>query len=357
MAALLVLLAGCGKPKQQNLPSPQVAEARPELFPERIWAACDFELLRNDVVWSARHEGENVPPYPANNFAAAARELAPGVSSLSVIFTRYPRAEAGSKVYFRYYLGGEGQLELRLFNQDRQAWHRLTLTGLARGEWAEAAADFGEVGDERGGGPLESGERVSEAAFVLHGDGELLIDDIICFAGGSRADGAREKFPRRVIALWGFDPVESYHPWTHADFRVNHKHESLSRGWGAGEALDREQRGVKRIRLIIDPPQQVGEHSRLRYNCWLENVRRVQPMIFDLTDMDNRHVGLEHQPQGEWFTETVDFTADGIRNDGNQTPFEAGSRVDDIFYLAWPADEAAEFTLLVDDVVLYDAYE
>ncbi len=353
----IVLSAGsCGLSGPRNMPPAREAGPRPEAFPQRIWAACDFELLRKDVLWGARTERDNIPAYPANRFAAAARETAPGVRALNVIFTSYPRVEAGSKLYFRYYLSGEGKLEVRLFNQSRQAWHRLRVTGLVRGRWAEATVDFGAAGDDAGGGPLESGERVSEAMLVLHGPGDFMIDDLICFAGEVR-DGERQKFPRRVIAVWGFDPVEYYHPWTHTDFRVNRKHSSLPHGWGAAEGLDTAGRGIKRIRLIIDPPQQVGSSTRVRYNYWLDNVGRLQPMIFDLTDSDNRHVVLNRQPRNRWLTGTLDFTRDGIRNDGNRTPFEAGSLVDDLFFLAWPADSSAEFTLMVDDVVLYDAYE
>lgn len=356
--SFLVLMAACGAPGQQNLPPTQAVGPRPEAFPQRIWAACDFELLRKDVAVGGRVEQENIPSYPANRFAGSAREITPGISALNVLFSGYPRVEAGSKVYFRYYLSGEGSLEIRLFNQSRQSWHRVSLTGLTRGRWDEATVDFSLVGDDDGGGPLESGERVSEAMLVLHGPGFFIVDDIICFAGEGKAEnGKQQNFPQRVIAVWGFDPVEYYHPWTHTDFRVNHKHQALLNDWGAAEGLDNSGKGIKRVRLIIDPPQQVGANTRVRYNYWLDNVRRLQPMIFDLTDSDNRHVGLEAQPQGQWLTGTIDFTHDGIKNDGNQTEFEAGSLVDDIFYLAWPQDAAREFTLLIDDVVLYDAYE
>ncbi len=356
--AIALLIGSCAAPGSQNLPPSQAAGPRPEVFPQRIWAASDFELLRKDVLWGGRAELENIPVYPANRHAVASREIAPNLSALNVIFATYPRAESASKVYFRYYLSGDSPLEVRLFNQSRQAWHRLSVSGLERGRWAEATVDFSAVGDDSGGGPITSGERVSEAMLVLHGPGFFIVDDIICFAGEEEpGQGARQKFPRRVIAIWGFDPVEYYHPWTHTDYRVNHKHASLPCNWGVAEGLDTKGKGVKRIRLIIDPPQQVGENTRVRYNYLLDNVRRLQPMIFDLTDRDNRHVGLEDGPQGQWLTGTIDFTVDGIKNDGDQTEFEAGSLVDDLFYLVWPQDEGREFTLLVDDVVLFDAYE
>jgi hypothetical protein len=337
-------------------PKEIAAGGRPAAFPERIWAACDFELLRHDVVWSGTLEKKDIPDYPANGSAVRAREITPGVSSLNVLFTRYPRAEASGKVYFRYRLENAGTIEVRLYNLDRGGWHRAEITGLTAGGWSEATAGFFDIDCDTGGGPLRSGERVSEVTFVVHGGG-LLVDDVICFTEGSANVRPGQKFPRRVIAVWGFDPLDYYHPWTHTDYRVNHTHESLFRTWGAAEGLDRDGKGFKRVRLVIDPPQRVGGHTRARYRYYLDNIRRVQPMIFDLTDEDNRHIGLEGLPQRRWLSQTLDFTADGIRNDGNQTPFKAGNRVDDLFFLAWPGDTEKPYTLLLDDIVLYDAYE
>jgi hypothetical protein len=358
VAAILAILTLSGRNLGAQPPEvEQAAGGRPASFPERIWAACDFELLRHDVLWGGSLETENIPLYPANSAAVAAREIAPGVSLLNVLFSAYPRAEAATQVYFRYYIEGADRLELRLWNLDRGGWHRITLTGLRQGVWAEATADFLNVDCDSGGWPIRSGERVSELAFVVHGGGRLLVDDIICFSAGSPNDSPPEKFPRRVVMAWGFDPLDYYHPWTHTDYRVNHEHESLFRNWGAAEGLGEDGKGFKRVRLIIDPPQHVGEHTRARYRYYLENVRRVQSMIFDLSDGDNRHLGLEGLPQGSWLTQTLDFTTDGIKNDGNQTPFEAGSLVDDLFFLAWPSDSGKPYSLLLDDIVLYDAYE
>ena len=77
-------------------------------------------------------------------------------------------------------------------------------------------------------------------------------------------------------------------------------------------------------------------------------------MIFDLTDRDNRHIVLANPVQGAWQQATLDFTADGKKNNGDQTPFEPGSLVDDIFFMAWPVN-GGQVELLIDDLVLYDA--
>ena len=76
--------------------------------------------------------------------------------------------------------------------------------------------------------------------------------------------------------------------------------------------------------------------------------------IFDLTDMDNRHIHLTDCKQKEWTTQYLDFTRDAKRNDGGRTPFAAGHVVDDIFFLVAPSGEE-DVNLLIDEVVLFDA--
>jgi hypothetical protein len=76
--------------------------------------------------------------------------------------------------------------------------------------------------------------------------------------------------------------------------------------------------------------------------------------VFDVTDQDNRHVRLKGLKQGEWATVYLDFTADGKRNDSKDTPFAAGHKVDDLFFFVEPEGKG-EVSLLVDEIVLYDA--
>jgi hypothetical protein len=75
--------------------------------------------------------------------------------------------------------------------------------------------------------------------------------------------------------------------------------------------------------------------------------------MFDVNDQDNRHIHLKDLKQGAWEWANLDFTKDSRKNDGKQTPFAAGHKVDDIFF--FPAADGPEVTLLIDEVVLYDA--
>ena len=108
------------------------------------------------------------------------------------------------------------------------------------------------------------------------------------------------------------------------------------------------------IRLQIEPPRPVGARTQLRFRYHLTGAQRLTVQVFDVTDQDNRHVRLDDLVEGAWTTQYVDFTHDGPRNDGSDTPFAAGHKVDDLFFFVEPdGDETAE--LIVDEVVLYDA--
>ena len=117
-------------------------------------------------------------------------------------------------------------------------------------------------------------------------------------------------------------------------------------------AVRREDGKDKLVQLQITPPKAVGARTRLRFRYHLTGASAMQVQIFDLTDMDNRHVRLRDLAQGEWTFVHVDFTRDGKRNYGSDTPFAAGHQVDDIFFFVDPGAE-----LLIDEVVLYDGGE
>lgn len=346
-----------GRKSDDDIPS-QAAADRPAHFPQRIWGSCDFELSRKDVVWIGHLETENIPSYPGNRAALKARALGTGARQkyLAIKPVSYPRMGEKNLVYFRYFLNGARSLTLQLFNLDRNDIHHVRVTGLTEGEWSEATVDFSRAGVR----PARAGERMNDLVVIVEPEGEaeeceLVVDDVILFSNDNEdAPIEEEPFPRRVISVLGFDPVEEYHPWTHTDYQIIRKGDHLENDWGVCSALPKEGEQFKRIRLIIDPPQAVGATTRLRFRYYVKGAARVQAMIFDLTDRDNRHIVLENPVQGAWHRATLDFTADGIKNNGNQTPFEPGSLVDDIFFLAWPA-QGEQVELLVDDLVLYDA--
>ena len=54
--------------------------------------------------------------------------------------------------------------------------------------------------------------------------------------------------------------------------------------------------------------------------------------MFDVTDSDNRHIHMKGLKEGAWQWAILDFTKDAKRNDGKNTPFAAGHKVDDLFF-------------------------
>ena len=73
-----------------------------------------------------------------------------------------------------------------------------------------------------------------------------------------------------------------------------------------------------------------------------------------MTDQDNRHIHMRDLKEGAWQWAILDFTKDAKRNDGGNTPFAAGHKVDDLFFFVEP-DGDEEVELFIDEVVLYDA--
>ncbi len=358
---LLTLALACGAPAGLRERLPELpAGSRPESFPSRIIAAADFELLRGDQAWFGRIDTARLPAYPGNAHALRAIRLGPGLIGLGIAPPERPRLGAGNRLYFRYFLRGADRLELQLTGLERDRLYRARVTGLEPGRWAEATVALDSLAAEDGGrGAPPAGERLGNLlllATVPAGGSdsvELVVDDLILFSTDQwlPSPPADEKFPRRVIALWGFDRPDYFHPWTHQDYRVELGPGAGGVNWGTARALG--DSGQRRVRLPIDPPQAVGERTRLSFLYRLERADSIQVMIFDLTDMDNRHIIVRGGP--DWRRARLDFTIEGIRNDRNQTPFEAGSRVDDLFFLAMFGRQPEPPELILDEVVLYDA--
>jgi inosine-uridine nucleoside N-ribohydrolase len=98
---------------------------------------------------------------------------------------------------------------------------------------------------------------------------------------------------------------------------------------------------------VPGPP--MGKNTRLTFRCKLAGTDRLRVQIYSLTNGYHRHLTLTKLPQGKWQRLTVDLTK-ARRPDGSGGPLSENERIDDIqFY----TDAGA--TLLIDDIVLYDA--
>ena len=194
---------------------------------------------------------------------------------------------------------------------------------------------------------------------------QVLIDDVIFFAEEPGAPPENEPFPNRVLYLAAFDtgieplakadPVRGRYRYWPGELEIVSKDLPEGSWWGVAKAVARKDGKGKLVRLMIDPPKAVGQRTKVRFRYHLKGADSMTVQIFDATDQDNRHVVLRGLKQNEWQVVYVDFTTDGRKNDGRQTPFAAGHLVDDLFFLVDGPPGGGEVGLMIDEVVLYDA--
>lgn len=362
-------LPGGNNPTNHNAALPRgravVDMQRPAHFPHRIWAACDFESQTSDYGWFGPAETNNIPAYPGNATALGVSEKPYGdVSALMTGINPVPGPRMGqiNKLYLRYYLAGASEATFQYFSLSREDNCHLRVAGLTEHAWSEVTVNFtrDSLRNDGSAEPFQAGERMDDfKTFVgSPNDGReyaLYLDDIIFFADDPRLPPEPEPFPRRVIFLAGFDtgPKETYWP---GDFEILEQDLPADSYWRVASAVPRKEGQGKWIRLQLDPLRTVGAHTKLRFRYFLAGSTSLVVQLFDATVQDNRHIRLEGLEENAWCTTYLDFQNDSHRNDGSSDPLESGNRFDDLFFFV-DASEAASTRLLVDEVVLYDAYE
>lgn len=350
-------------PKPRTRGRVKATAARPKHFPHRIWAACDFEGRTPDYAWFGPPQTRNIPRYPGNVTAlgVSARPYK-NVSALMTGINPVPGPRMGkvNYLYLRYFLKGTTEATFQYFSLTREDNNHVHVTGLTEGKWSELTLNFTRDARRNDGSdaPFAAGERMDDFKVFVGKpkDGkkyELYIDDVIFFAEGPKRPAYKEPFPKRVIFLAAFDtgPKAKYWP---GEFELVDRGLPADSYWRVARAVPQKDGKGKWVRLQIEPPRPVGARTKLRFRYYLTGASALTVQVFDATDKDNRHVRLKGLARGKWATATVDFTADGKRNDGSDTPFAAGHKVDDLFFFVAPEGKG-DVNLLVDEVVLYDA--
>jgi hypothetical protein len=271
-----------------------------------------------------------------------------------------------NKLYLRYYLKGATEATFQHFSLTTEDNNHIRMSGLTEGAWSEVTMNFtrdGRRNDGTAGIPFKEGERMDDFKVFVGKprdgkDYELYLDDVIFFVEDPDLPAEKEPFPNRVIFLAAFDTGidEKSKPkyWPGA-FDIVTKIRGAPDGsyWGVARAVPRKEGGGDWIRLEIKPPRPVGEKTRLRFRYHLTGTSKMTVQIFDATDQDNRHIHLKDLKQGEWTFAYLDFTKDAKRNDGKDTPFAAGHKVDDLFFFVSPEGPRG-VQLFIDEVTLYD---
>jgi hypothetical protein len=338
--------------------------ARPKNFPHRIWAACDFEAKTPDYAWFGPAETKELPKYPGNATALGVTEKPYGkFAALMTGINPVPGPMMGEEnfLYVRYLLKGGTEATFQHFSLSSEDNNHVRVSGLTEGKWSEVTINFSRDAarnDGTPGVPFKKGERMDDLkVFVGKPDDgkkyELYLDDIIFFANDPALKPEPEPFPNRVIFLAAFDTgtdAKAKPKYWPGDFNILTKGTPKDSYWGVAQSVPKDKGHW--IRLEVAPPRPVGEHTKLRFRYHLTGVKSMTVQLFDATDQDNRHIVLKDCQQGAWTTQYLDFTKDSKKNDGKQTPFAAGHKVDDLFFLI-DGDQNAQ--LLVDEVVLFDA--
>jgi hypothetical protein len=341
---------------------------RPKSFPHRIWAACDFEARTPDYAWFGPAETKNIPAYPGNVTALGVSEKPyQKVSALMTGINPVPGPCMGkvNSMFLRYFLKGGTEATFQHFSLSSNDNNHIRVSGLEEGKWSEVTLNFSRDGrrnDGSPGVPFKSGERMDDLKIFVGkpGDGKdyvFLVDDILFFADDPDLAPDPEPFPNRVIFLAAFDtgvdPKSRPKYWP-GEFDIVTKGAPAGAYWGVARAVPKKEGKGKWMRLKIDPPRPVGERTKLRFRYHLAGASALTVQVFDLADGDNRHVRLKDLKNGEWTFVHVDFARDGKRNDGKESPFAAGHKVDDLFFFVEPQGEG-EVELFIDEVTLYDA--
>lgn len=347
----------------------EATSTRPAHFPHRIWAACDFEGQSPDYAWFGPAETMNIPVYSGNKTSLGVKEKPYGkFAALMTGMNPIPGPMMGkrNKLYCRYFLKGGTEATFQHFSLSVEDNSHIKVSRLTDEKWSEVTLDFTRdaVRNDGSGKPFQRGERMDDLkVFVGKPDDgkdyQLFLDDIIFFDDDPDMPVESEPFPNRVIFLAAFDTgidAKSKPKYWPGEFEIQTIGKGSPEGsyWSVAQAVPHEETKGKWIRLAIEPPRPVGEHTKVRFRYFLSGANSITAQIFDATDADNRHVQMNGLKEGAWQWAILDFTTDGRRNDGSETLFAAGHKVDDLFFFV-KADAGQEAQLYVDEVTLFDA--
>jgi hypothetical protein len=345
------------------------SDSRPEHFPHRIWAACDFEARTPDYAWFGPAETTNFPKYPGNATALGVKERP--YRNFSAIMTGInpvpgPMMGKLNKMYCRYLLKGGTEATFQHFSLSVEDNNHIRVSGLTEGKWSEVTLNFTRDAARNNGSDkaFQKGERMDDLKVFVGKpkDGkeyDLFLDDVIFFDDDPDMPKEKEPFPNRVIFLAAFDTgidLKSKSKYWPGEFDVLTKSKGAPDDsyWGVAQAVPQKDTKGKWIRLEIKPPRSVGEHTKLRFRYHLAGATEMTVQVFDATDQDNRHVHMKGLKENAWQWAILDFTKDAKRNDGKNTPFAAGHKVDDLFFFVKPAGDK-DVQLFIDEVTLFDA--
>ncbi len=340
-------------------------ERRPERFPHRIWAACDFEAQTPSYGWFGAKETDNIPKYPGNVTVLRARGPYQSFAALMVGMNPVPGPMMGkvNKMYCRYFLKGADQATFQHFSLSSSDNCNIRVSGLKQGAWSEATLNFTRDSRRNDGsaGAFREGERMDDLKIFVGkpNDGqtyEMRIDDVIFFAEDPAAPPEPEPFPNRVIFLAAFDTgigsqkdLDQFFPGAYQIARKP----PTGRYWSCAQGVPAKDESTTHVVLKLSPVRHVGSQTKLRFRYWLDGAEGLKVLLHDASDSVDRVVEVKEPRKGKWTTAYLNFTQDSRCADGSSKPLAVGNKVDSLGFLVPGSGEKVR--LYVDEVVLFDA--
>ncbi|MCI0638592.1 MAG: nucleoside hydrolase [Gemmataceae bacterium] len=310
-------------------------------FPDRVHVIEDYETDIERRWWLAgKEETKNVPPGDGracrgvwtNDFDD--RQGNPKAQYTAVIFNPVPGPPMGPKtrLSFRYWLKGTGNLRVQIYSLSNGYHRHLTLTGLPQGAWHEATVDMTMAQRPDGtGGTLADNERIDDIQFYTDADAELLIDDIVLYE--AEKAGETRVFPSRPLFTGWFDTGKQGQEWPGA-FAIVNKPKPWT--WKAAQSVARPGTDENWIRLGLRGERFGGLGPQLRFRYFLDGKEKLTIVLQGKRGPYRKDVELETK---KWAEAVVDFSE----------AFRVGDSVTEIvFSLPRPGE------LMIDDVLLFE---
>jgi hypothetical protein len=173
--------------------------------------------------------------------------------------------------------------------------------------------------------------------------------------GFARAEVRRPKqFPHRIWAACDFESRTRDYGWFGEPETVDiprypGNRTALRAAAGPYEDVSAVMAGINPV-----PGPRMGKVNKLYLRYLLQGSTEATFQHFSLSANDNNHIRVSGLTQGKWSEVTLDFTRDGLRNDGTPgVPFAEGERMDDFKVFAGKPGEAKRHRLLIDDVIFF----
>ena len=97
----------------------------------------------------------------------------------------------------------------------------------------------------------------------------------------------------------------------------------------------------------------MGKVNQLYCRYYLKGADQARFQHFSLTSSDNWHINVSGLTQGQWSELTLNFQENARRNNGSDSPFKEGERMDDLKVFVGNKDDGQTCELVLDDIIFF----